>query len=261
MPSRAEAVEYWYRPKVSDLPGWRLIFTDDFTQDVPLGQFPGAVSQRWGAYPTTYKDTSKHGTYDPAGTISIANSVMTIHLFSTPDGIVHVAAPVPYIRPPTRSAKWPGQIYGRYATRARFPDALPGFKVAWMLWPDKGTNTTGSPSGTGGNGEIDWPEHNLSQMTATSAFLHPQDATVNDDQYQCSTDRDLQNWHTYVVEWSPNLCRFLCDGEEIGRITERVPYTSMHWVIQCETALSGGKPAADVEGDIELDWVGVWAKA
>lgn len=243
---------------------WKQIFFDDFPTDVPLGQFPAAVSSKWGAYPTSYKDTSKNGTYDPAKTISIVGGVMKIHMFTDATGVVRVAAPVPFIKPPTTTMKWPGQLYGRYAIRARFVNLAPGFKVAWLLWPDSGTNTQHYENGVlvpGGNGEIDYAEHGLDQRARTNAYMHRQDATVGNDQYSCSVATDLSQWHTFVTEWSPNLCRFLLDGVEIGKTTDRVPNTSMHWVIQCETQLSGGKPAASVVADIEVDSVTVWAYA
>src|SRR4051812_8934318 len=47
---------------VGNLDGWRQTFTDDFTTDVALGSFPSAVSGKWGAYPSPWKDTSKYGT-------------------------------------------------------------------------------------------------------------------------------------------------------------------------------------------------------
>lgn len=247
-------------PPATDLPGWDLIFRDDFSVDVPLGQFPTAVKDRWGAYPTTYRDTSKNGVYDAARCVSIKDGIMNIHMHTTSDGIHRVACLIPYIKPPAVGSKWPGQLYGRYAIRARFPDLMPGYKVAWLLWPNVGTNTSGSPSGTGGNGEIDFPEHNLSQQARTSGFMHRQDATVGNDQYSCSGAVDLKQWHTFVTEWSKDLCVFKIDDREIGRTTSRVPNTSMRWTIQCETQLSGGEPADNVQGDIEVDWVAIWAK-
>lgn len=244
----------------TDLPGWKLIFSDDLTTDVPLGQFPTAVSDKWTAYPNTYKDTSKNGTYDPAKTISIAGSLMKIHMYTDSTGVIRVAAPVPKIGPTSTTIKWPGQLYGRYSVRTRFVNLAPGFKVAWLLWPDSGTNTTGSPSGVGGNGEIDYPEHDLNQNIKTSAFMHRQDATLGSDQFTCSINTDLSKWHTFTTEWSKDLCRFLCDDVEIGKTTTRVPSTSMHWILQSETSLSGIKPAATAVGDIEIDWVAVWSK-
>jgi hypothetical protein len=244
----------------SNLTGWNIIFSDGFDTDIPLGQFP-VQGGKWSAYPTTYKDTSRNGTYDPGRTISVTNSVMNLHMFTDSTGVVRVSAPVPMIRPPVVE-KWPGQLYGRYSVMARFPDLMPGFKVAWLLWPDVGTNTTGSPDGIGGNGEIDFPEHGLGQQSSTSAFMHKQNATVGNDQYTPGQIAvNTANWHEYTMEWSQGLCRFLLDGVVKGSTTDRVPKTKMHWVLQSETQLSGGKPLANVQGDIEIDWVAIWAKA
>ena len=48
---------------VGNLNGWRQIFTDDFTTDVPLGSFPGPYAKKWTSY-TGFDDTSGNGTYD-----------------------------------------------------------------------------------------------------------------------------------------------------------------------------------------------------
>lgn len=263
--ARVAKLEAAAAPPSGDLPGWKLIFEDTFGVDVPLGSFPTAVSTKWGAYPTTYPDTSKNGIYDAAKTTSIQGGLMKIHMFTDSAGVVRVAAPVPYIKPPTSTMKWPGQLYGRYEATVRFPTLGPGFKVAWLLWPDSGTNTTHKDPTTGalvpgGNGEIDSPEHSLGQQLMTAAFMHRQDATVGNDQYQANVNADLRQFHTWVTEWSKDLCVFSLDGREYGRTTERVPNTSMHWVLQCETQLSGGKPLPTATADIEIDSVRVWSR-
>jgi hypothetical protein len=149
-----------------------------------------------------------------------------------------------------------GTLYGRYEIRFR-SDRIPGYKIAWLLWPDQGTHITGSSSGVGGNGEIDFPEMGLDE-DHVMGFVHHQDATVRDDQYWSKTPVDIRDWHTYTIEWSPNLVVFLLDGYEVGRTTERVPRTPMHWVIQTETQLTGGKPLASTRGQVEIDWVSMW---
>ena len=139
---------------VGNLPGWRQVFADDFRTAVPLGRFPAAVSQRWWAYPTSYHDTSNHGTYDPGRTTRISGGLMRIHLY-TAGGRARVSAPVPRI-PGTasRSNGSPGGLrYGRYSVRFR-ADPVPGdYKTAWLLWPDSGRWPA--------DGEIDFPEGNL----------------------------------------------------------------------------------------------------
>ena len=234
-----------------DLPGWRHVFADDFKTDLDRGEFPSDVSGKWGAYPSPWKDTSKKGRYDPKRVVSVDDGILRKDL-RTVDGKPRVAALVPKIH----DQKPYGSLYGRYSVRFR-SDRVTGYKVAWLLWPDSGTNITGSASGTGGNGEIDFPELDL-DSPAVKGFVHFQDATRRDDQYASKTSVDISDWHTYTIEWSPDLVVFLLDGVEVGRTTERVPNNPMHWVLQTETSLKKPTPAG-ASGSIEIDWVSVWA--
>jgi len=255
-----------------DLPGWELIWNDDFDEDFAVGAFPGPYGDKLLAYPDNYYDTSGNGQYNPKTTLSAADSILRKHIH-TKDGQPQVCAPVPKI-PNGSAIKWPGQLFGRYEVCIRFPDDLPGYKVAWLLWPDYGTNTQHKKGGTGENvsggiGEIDYPENDLDQHEHIGGFMHRLNATAGNDQYSMGNKAcDTTQWHVYTIEWSRNLCRFLLDGAEIGKTTERVPDNhadgcpgSMHWVLQTETTLDGVVPDPDVAGDIEIDWIAIWAKA
>jgi beta-glucanase (GH16 family) len=237
-----------------DLPGWRQLFVDDFDVDVPLGSFPSAVSARWGAYRYPAKDTSKRGTYWPERVVSVAGGVLTKRIHSE-NGTPLVAALTPKV---PGSSKF-GQMYGRYEVRFRVNRLTPGYKIAWMLWPDAGTNTTGAASGGGGNGEIDWPEMDLNEPNVWG-FVHHMNATVGSDQDWFKAAVDIRQWHTYAMEWSPGLIVLRLDGVEIGRTTTRVPSTPMHWVLQTETSLDTA-PAADAQIDVMIDWVAAWGYA
>src|SRR5690348_14870075 len=81
---------------VGNLPGWTQAFTDNFTENVPVGSFPAAVSGKWTAYPYPWKDTSGNGTYDPKKVVSIGNGVMNLYLH-TANGVHMVSAPEPII--------------------------------------------------------------------------------------------------------------------------------------------------------------------
>lgn len=236
-----------------DLPGWRQVFVDDFDVDVPLGKFPSAVSSTWGAYPYPAKDTSTHGRYWPEHVVSIADGVLTKHLHSE-NGTPLVAALTPKV-PGTNKY---GQLYGRYEVRFRVDRLQAGYKIAWMLWPDSGTTTTGAAGG-GGNGEIDFPEKELNSDNVWG-FVHHQNATSGSDQDWFKVTADVREWHTYTIEWSPGLVVFRLDGDEIGRTTERVPNTPMHWVLQTETSLKTATPA-DADVNLTIDWVAAWAYA
>ena len=108
---------------VGDLPGWRQVFTDDFTTDVPLGSFPAAVASKWGAYPSPWKDTSglRHvqpvegGHRSPTGLLNERHP----HRGRGADGRRAAAA-----RPGHQKY---GQRYGRYAVRYR-ADSLAGLQ-------------------------------------------------------------------------------------------------------------------------------------
>jgi hypothetical protein len=230
-----------------DLPGWHQIFTDDFAQDVPLGGFPSAVSTKWKPYPFPWKDTSKNGTYWPEKGISEHGGMMDLWLHTeTVNGVTyHISeAPQPILPIATR-----GQLYGRYVIRFK-ADPVPGYKTAWLLWPDSGLRT---------DGEIDFPEGNLNGTFY--AYMHHQDATSGSDQDAYSTGATYTSWHTAVIEWLPTRCTFILDGRVIGNSTTRIPSTPMHWVIQTETQLSGGAPADSASGHVYIDWVAVYSRA
>lgn len=256
------------RAPTDDLPGWTHTWAEDFDTNMALGTFPGPYLNSVRAYPNNYYDTSNNiaarrdngtsGQYNPATVLEVKDGVMIKHLH-TEGKRPQVAALVPYIG---GTGKWPGQLYGRYAIRMRVPAPIPGYKIAWLLWPDSGTNTAGSPDGVGGNGEIDFPETNLKTLASVGGFVHRQNATSGTDQYATGNiPVDMRNWHTYVIEWSPNLVVFLLDGREVGRTIDRVPKTAMHWVIQTETEISSTPPAVDVKGDLLIDWASIWKRA
>jgi hypothetical protein len=232
---------------VGNLPGWRQVFTEDFTQNVGLGKFPAALASKWSAYPSPWKDTSKYGTYSPGKVVSVNGGVLTKDIH-TEGGTPLVAALTPKL--PGTSEN--GLTYGRFAVRFR-ADSLPGYKVAWMLWPDSGNRNR--------DGEIDFPEMDLDSSTMFG-FVHRTDASSGSDQAWAKAKVDLNAWHTAIIEWTPGLIVFRLDGVEIGRSTERIPTTAMHWVLQTETELHGNAaPSAGVRGDVQIDWVAAWAYA
>lgn len=245
-----------------DLPGWKQIFVDEFGTDVPLGQFPAKVSKKWDAYPSPWKDSTRRGTYSPEKVVSIKNGKLTKHVRHE-GGQNLIAAIVPKITDEPSivkngNAKY-GQLYGRYSVRFRIDDFFRGYKIAWLQWPDVGTETTGSIDGIGGNGEIDYPEADLNgDVEKVMAFVHKQNATVGHDQHHARVDVDVREWHTYTLEWSPNLVVVYFDGQEVRRFTERIPKTAMHWVLQTETSIKE-RPLNTDEGRIHIDWVAAWA--
>ena len=225
---------------VGDLPGWRQTFVDDFTADAPLGSFAQVYGGRWSGY-EGWRDTTGKGLYAESRVVSVAGGVMDLHL-RTEDGAVLVAAPVPVVTAPLV-----GQLHGRYSVRFR-ADPVPGFKTAWLLWPD---------SDDWDEGEVDFPEGDL---TGTIwAFNHRLgDPTGNALAHD--TGARFTDWHTATIEWTPEAVTYLLDGEVVAT-SDEVPTTPMHWVLQTETALTGPPPPPEAQGHVQVDWVAIYEPA
>ena len=229
----------------TDLPGWKLIFNDDFTTPVAEGQFP--ADDRWYAYPYGWQDTSKNGTYDPS-IISIHDGLLDAYIRTT-NGVHRVAAFGPRL---PNGTGWENscQLYGRYAVRFKV-DSMHGYKGAWLLWPQSDNWPT--------DGEIDFPEGDFD--STISAFMHHQGGTSGSSQDAFPTSAVWTSWHTTVTEWTPTAVRFYLDGTLIGTSTSAIPNTPMRFDIQNETTLDGIVPADSVSGHVLVDWVAEWAYA
>jgi len=226
-----------------DLPGWRQVFREDFTSgDVPLGSWPTQYGDRWDAYPEPWRDTSGNGVYSPERVLSVKHGVLDMYLH-TEEGQPYVAAPEPKLA----GSEVRGQRYGRYSVRFR-ADPVPGYKVAWLLWPDSGRRR---------EGEIDFPEANLDGTI--NAFVHEADTGRGKDQF--STGKTFAKWHIATTEWLPGRVTFILDNKVIGTSTTKIPTKPMHWVLQTETALDGPPPSPDAAGHVQVDWVTAYARS
>jgi len=225
---------------------WQQIFSDDFDSSVALGEFASSpYASRWSAY-DGIKDTSGNGRYSVTA-LSVTGGSLDMYL-RTEDGQPQSAAVVPLV-----NGQWGGQLYGRYEVRFR-SDEIAGYKMAFLLWPD--TNNWAE-------GEIDFPEvGSLESGNALYANVFPKGdiasgypgASVGFTTQTAAAD---SGWHTAVIEWSPANITFALDGTTLGTITEGVPDTLMHLVLQVETAIDAPAPASDVAGHVQVDAVRV----
>ena len=223
-----------------DLPGWYQTFREDFPSgDVTLGSWPGQYGDRWDAYPEPWRDTSGNGIYSPARVLSISHGVLDMYLHSE-QGQPYVAAPEPRLNGPDGR----GQRYGRYSVRFR-ADAVPGYKTAWLLWPDSNRRR---------EGEIDFPEANLD--STINGCVHKADH--NRGQQKFPTGKTFAKWHIATIEWVPGRVTFILDGKTIGTTTKKVPSEPMHWVLQTETEIDGRRPSHSAAGHVQVDWVAAY---
>ncbi len=232
-------------PPTASNQGWKQIFSEDFNTDVPVGSFPGKVyGNEFTVYPDRTKDTAGQqgapSRYYPSRVASVSNGMLNLYLH-TEDGTPMGAAILPVL---------PGNhLYGKYTIRFR-ADALPGFKVAWLLWPD----SENWPH----DGEMDFPESGLDKTM--NAFMHYQNGTSGSDQDVYPSTATYTSWHTTSIEWSPQEVHFILDGQSIGTSTAHIPDTPMHWVIQTE-ACTPSCPDASTAGNVQIDWMAAYAPA
>jgi hypothetical protein len=218
-----------------DLPGWKQVFAEDFTTNAPAGTFGTAYKNRFSTY-HGFPDSFKAGTYN-RDILSVKDGKLDMHLHKK-NGRPQVAAPAPIVTTP-----WAGQKYGKFTVRFK-SDALPGYKTAWLLWPD---------SNDWNEGEIDFPEGGLN--STIWGFNH----CVGNPMKNCSwadTQVKFSDWHTASIEWTPTRVTYLLDGQVVSNDTKNVPHTAMHWVLQTETA--SANPTITRDGHLQIDWVTVY---
>jgi len=249
--------------------GWKQVFSDNFSTDVPLGGFsdctvastladsdcaglPSAVSAKWFAYPDGWEDTEQNGIYEPSQVLSIHNNELDFYIHSNGAGEPLVSAPEPKI--PGAGAGG-GIRYGAFMVRFR-ADLLPGYKTAWLLWPDAYDDGQATwPR----DGEIDFPEGDLNGDIG--GFMHWQGATTGSQQDAVSTSDGYDQWQTALIEWTPQKTSFILNGKVLGSTTQHIPNTPMHWVLQTETATDGTTPAASTAGHVDVAWVSIYKQS
>lgn len=236
---------------VDDLPGWDLVLAQDFDTDAELGSFatryPG-----WAGYDGA-TDTSRdlgrpggtQGRYDSRTTTTVSDGVLDVHVH-TRGGTPQVMA----LTPAVDGNWWDGRLHGRYSVRFR-TDPVPGYKVAWLLWPT---------SDDWSEGEVDFPEGELG--AAIDGNAHDVFGDPAQNAWSIETGASMQEWHTATIEWTPDRLTFLLDDREWTTTEPRaIPRDPMRWVLQTETQLTDAPPDPDAAGHVEIDWVAVWAPA
>ena len=132
------------------------------------------------------------------------------------------------------------RTYGKYLVRARFERA-DGVGVCMMLWPQ-----TGWP-----------PEIDFTEAEATEGRIMAASHWSSSNQRQLSfVGVDMTAWHTYGVEWAPNVVRYTLDGRVWATMTgAAVPHQPMNLVIQTGANKQIG---AVSHANLLIDWVSVY---
>jgi hypothetical protein len=232
-----------------NLTDFRQIFSDDFNTDVATGSFPGnAYKSRWAVYPDGGLDTFGVAKHAPSKILHVNNSLLTWD-FHTEGGYPLIANPLPRITAPGADA-YKGIAYGRFTVRIRSSQLAAGYMPVFLLWPDSNKWPA--------QGEIDWPGGDLTK-TISATFIHAHAGSAIRDPFQ--TSARWNTWHTVTIDWQPGIVRFYLDGAVVGTSTSEIPKDPMHWVLQVDSTEGGPKAAANAVGDLQVDWVSVWAYA
>jgi hypothetical protein len=245
-----------------DLPGWRQIFADDFTDDAPVGQFHDVYGARWDAYPDGWPNTAGSGAmsrYYPSRVVSAQDGMLHLDLHSESLAGTDLAAgggsgaPGVYALTaalqPAEHGQPINQVYGKYTVRFHV-DPAPGFYAAWLLWPQ----SEHWPY----DGEISFPEGHLTD--GVCGFMHHAEGTDRGDQEIFCPPGALfsPGWHTASTEWTPSEVRFILDGAVVGATTARIPHTPMRYVFQNEACWEGC-PSPGQGAGVDVDWFVMYA--
>lgn len=228
--------------QVDEIPRWVQIGREDFNIPAARGTLGGTYGLPMRGY-SGFVDTSGHGTYSPDSVLSVSDGVLDFFLHWD-EGRPRVASVVPF--------GYEGQVYGKYSVRFRY-DSLPGYKIAFMLWP---------VSDVWDEGEIDWPEGELDgALYGASAVAGSGvgNRMTFDPPERPYTPDGPGDWHIATTVWTPGKVKWFWDAELIGEtsIPSGVPTKPMRWTLQTETfdAATPEKPGPEVAGHVQVDWV------
>jgi beta-glucanase (GH16 family) len=227
---------------VGNLPGWTQNYAQDFTTPAALGQIAAKYDNGMRGY-DGFGDTSGHGVYRPDEVLSVSQGNLNFHIHTNAKGEHVTAAPILH--------DWASQTYGRYAVRFKTAN-LPGYKIAFLLWPS---------SDNWNEGEIDWPEGNLgakmSPASAVKGSLTPQWTMTFDPPKRAYSATDSSAYHVARMDWTPGHVRFYWDDVLVTETTKTagVPTTPFRWTLQAETSTDGMVPNKSTAGNLMVDWV------
>ena len=230
--------------------GWTNIVAEDFDKDVALGAWPasagGALTKPpgytdLGAYPAPWVNSAGGGLYDPSKVLSIHDSCLDTYLHSKYIGTVQ-------------------PLIGGGHTRLRIQicsliPVVAGYHVSHLLWPDDNNWPT--------NGEIDFPEGDMSSGLTCYCFVHLQNAKLpagspgwqadwNSGAVMCDG-----KWHVYTTEWEAGKYVTVQRDDTaphtfMNSSSLQIPNTPMHYEHQTDHNSNGSLTSA---GHIMTDWI------
>jgi len=216
---------------VGNLPGWRQVFTEDFTGTT--------LGRAWFAYEGEPAN-DPGGWFEPSH-VRASDGLLTIGAWREPE---HNDL---YVTGGVSSRNTLSSTYGRYDIRFRM-DRGTGIAYALLLWP---LDNRYPP-------EIDIAEDNGRDRSILYSVLHPlRGGTILNE-----VAGDFTQWHTVGVEWTPGSLVFTLDGEPWSTVSgEDVPSEPMGLALQSQAWYCGHPWEACPDEttppvvNLQIDWV------
>jgi beta-glucanase (GH16 family) len=226
------------RMPTHDLPGWRIVFADDFRN--------GFDASRWGAY-SGQPGGDPGGWWDPSHVVA-SGGVLRLETYRDP------AFGGRWVSGGVSSSYALKQTYGKYLVRFRVDGGV-GVAAIVLLWP---VADHWPP-------EIDFAENGgeTSARDEMSATLH---YGADDSIIQRTVHADFTRWHTVGVEWTPGRLVYTLDGHPWSTVrSEHVPAEPMELDLQTQAGTCGNPYAPCPDSttpphvDMLVDWVVAYA--
>lgn len=237
---------------VGDLPpdsisatGWTQFLAEDFDTDCAEGSFI-ATYPGWFGYPNTWTNSPATSWYNGGDSVRVESGVAKVRYFTDGLGRARTEA----LEPPNTG----DQSYGVYEICYRIPSAMPGYKQAFLLWPE---------SDVWGDGEVDYPEANFTDTALVGGFVHERGSTPQNNAYEFESTTPVvgNDWHVARIVWGEDRLDFYLNDVLIGSYTSsvHVPVGPHRWVLQTECGET--LPSSSVTGDMEIAYVAAWTTA
>lgn len=153
------------------------------------------------------------------------------------------------------------QAYGYFEIRADLADASGAWDAFWLL-PDA---PAPNPEKRSGWQELDIVEHYGTNNKGVYRWIHTTDPEPNqnpsrDLQVYSEHDSQLRGYHTYGMDWQPDLIRFYFDGEYVG---SRPTPSDMHgkMYILANLAVTAMADPAAGPMTMKIDYIRAYSKA
>jgi beta-glucanase (GH16 family) len=227
-------------PRVPDLPGWALVWHDEFEGD-------RLDASKWTAEDAALEKNNEEEYYSPEA-VSVKGGVLTLASLDKPQGGRKYTSGLVETR-----GKF-ARVFGRFEVRAKLPKGQGIWPAHWLM-----------PDDNGWPPEIDIMEmlgHNPRKVYGSNHWDTPQGPRNEVTSFE-GPDFSA-GWHTFAVEWEPDEIRWYVDGVLTHRTAKNVPKGPPFRII-LNTAVGGNWPRYPDKTTVfpqyhEIDYVRVWAR-